>query len=157
MSVCDDAFAACARTHATLRVVSGDVDPDEVTRALGVEPDAAQRRGDPADRRGLRRVLLNTWSLSSQGKVESRDLRRHLDWLLERLGPDAGPALARLRAAAGTADVTCYWLSATGSGGPLLGPAQTRRLADLGLDVWFDVYFGGSSEPAAARPVAGPG
>ncbi len=147
MTTYDDGFAACERTYATLRVVAGDLDPDEVTRTLGVEPDAVQRRGDPADRRGLRRVLLNAWSLSTKGKVDSRDLRRHLDWLLERLGADAAGRLARLRAAGGRADVACDWVSATGSGGPILSPAQTRRLADLDLEVWFDVSFGSGAPP----------
>ena len=149
MSVYDDGFAACARTHATLRVHAGDLDPDEVTRALGVEPDRVQRRGEPADRRGLRRVLLNGWFLSTKGKVESRDVRRHVDWLLDRLGDDAPAKLEHVRAAGARADVACDWVSATGSGGPILSPAQLRRLADLGLEVWFDVAFGGVEESRA--------
>ena len=38
-------------------------------------------------------------------------------------------------------DISCYWLSQSGHGGPTLTPDIMRRLAELVVPVWFDVYF----------------
>jgi hypothetical protein len=49
-------------------------------------------------------------------------------------------------------DISCYWLSFSGHGGTSVRPAQMSELARLGLEQWFDVYFGSNqdAEPSAA-------
>jgi hypothetical protein len=37
--------------------------------------------------------------------------------------------------------VNCYWVSATGQGGPMIWPETMQQLANLGMELWFDVYF----------------
>ena len=37
-------------------------------------------------------------------------------------------------------DIFCYWLSASGQGGPTLSPDLMRRLAEAELEIGFDVY-----------------
>jgi hypothetical protein len=69
----------------------------------------------------------------------SRDVRRHVDWLLDQVG-DRALTLAELRAAACGTVPSCCSVSATGHGGPMLWPEQLR-LAECGLELWFDVYF----------------
>ena len=44
--------------------------------------------------------------------------------------------------------ISCFWGSRCGHGGPTLSARQTRRLADLELELWFDVYFEGDEDPA---------
>jgi hypothetical protein len=35
------------------------------------------------------------------------------------------------------------WDSKSGEGGPTISPVQMKRLAELGIELWFDVYFDG--------------
>jgi len=46
-----------------------------------------------------------------------------------------------IRADGARVDISCYWLSNYGHGGPILSQQQTTVLAAIGLDVWFDVYL----------------
>ncbi len=137
----DDEYATCARTHATLLVYPGDVDPREVTARLGIEPTRWQRRGEAGHRPGRPSWVapLNGWFLESKAQVESKDSRRHVDWLLDRLAAK-GDAIRSLQAEGCTLVMSCYWASQSGEGGPTIPPAQMRRLADLDIELWFDFY-----------------
>jgi hypothetical protein len=136
----DDDYSSCLRTYATLRVYPGDLDPDEVTRVLGIEPTSTQRLGQVLAP-STRLASLNGWFLSSQDSVDSRDSRRHIDWVLDAVEPH-NVGLSTLRELGARMDISCYWLSATGNGGPTISPHQAGRLADAQLDCWWDVYFG---------------
>lgn len=133
-----DEYATCAATRATLRIY--DLPPDEVTAALGIEPDETQSRGEL---RHGKPIKLDGWFLSTQQHLPSRDVRLHIGWLLDRL-QGREQALEALRAKGARTDISCYWLSASGHGGPTVPPALARRLAELGLECWFDVYFHGA-------------
>lgn len=88
----------------------------------------------------------NAWFLSSEQNVNSRDLRRHLDWLLARLAP-AGEALRRLQQEQDVRmSVICIWWSAHGGGGPTLWPEQMKVMAELGLECGFEVAFFGNED-----------
>jgi len=143
----EDEDPTCAQTYATLRIYPERLDPTEVTARLGIAPSSWQRRGEvpnPGSKRPLP-ATLDAWFLTTNGVVESRDVRRHLDWLLARVGPTVD-ALRALRAEGCRMDVSCYWLSRSGHGGPVVTAAQMGELAQLGLELWFDVYFVGSDD-----------
>ena len=133
-------YPTCERTYATLRIYHESLDPDEVTKRLRIEPTDWQRRGE-SRKAGSRPAKLHGWFLSSDGEVESRDVRLHLDWLLSRIAPQADAILA-LQSDGCRMDVSCYWVSASGHGGPSVRPTQMGELARLGLELWFDVYLG---------------
>lgn len=137
----DDEYPTCAQTFATLLVYPGEIDPAAITDRLGIEPTGWQRRGEVAQPVGrLSRVAaINGWFLGSRGQVDSRDSRRHIDWLLDRMEPRA-EAIRSLQAMGCRMEISCYWLSQNGHGGPTLPPTQMRRLADLGIELWFDFY-----------------
>jgi hypothetical protein len=139
----DDSYPTCERTCAQLLIYPGNIDPRIVTQRLGVEPTSIQRAGETI-RNSLgreRTVPMNGWFLSSEGKSGSLDLRRHLDWLLERLTPHR-EALAALQGISGMKmSVNCIWWSAQGQGGPTLWPEQMSALAELGLECSFDIGF----------------
>lgn len=137
----DDEYPTCAVTYATLWIYPGEMDPSSVTERLGIEPTGWQRRGEATQEAGRRpRVApINGWFLRSRGHVESRDSRRHVDWLLERLEPKAD-AIRSLQEAGCEMDLACYWVTRSGHGGPTIPPAQMRRLAQLNLMLWFDFY-----------------
>lgn len=136
-----DDYSTCSNTFATLRIYSQTLSPEEVTRALGVQPTRTLRQGE---QRGDKVSNLHGWFLSSEGRVDSRDLRRHLDWLLDQLATGANPTQQVTARIPGRvwADISCLWISAVGHGGPTLSPKQMQRMARLGLECWFDVYLG---------------
>lgn len=136
----DDAYPTCQYTHVTLRVYSDTHSPEVISEMLELAPSDAQhkdklRLGD--DGRAVK-IELHGWFLSSEGKVRSRDVRPHLDWLLSELGPRVN-ALRALCERGAHADIACLWVSATGVGGPTLSAKQCAQLADIGVDFWFDI------------------
>jgi hypothetical protein len=142
----DDSYPTCERTMAEFRVYPGDINPDEVTQMLGLEPTSTQRMGGQSTN-SLGRVRIskkNGWFLSSENSIDSLDLRRHLDWLLEKIEPSA-EAITQLQRTTGVSmTVHCVWWSAHGEGGPTLWPIQMRRLAALDLECGFEIAFYGS-------------
>ena len=85
-------------------------------------------------------VMPNAWFFSSKGKITSKDLRRHLDFILDHLVPKTDD-LHKLQQFDSKMCISCYWLSKYGHGGPTISPDQMRKLALLNLELWFDMYF----------------
>ena len=136
----DDEYATCEATHATLAIYN--LPPGEVTSALGLQATTEYRRGvDPANHPSR----IDAWLLESAGSVSSRDARRHIDWLLDQLMPRKNALLALVERGA-RVTIHCYWLSASGHGGPTISPSQSSKLAELGLDIGFDLYSASQSD-----------
>jgi hypothetical protein len=137
-----DDYPTCAKTYVTLRIYPEKLDPTQVTEQLRIEPSSWQRKGDVRNPGGKvpRTYSLNGWFLSSEGALVSRDVRRHLDWLLGQIGAQADALLA-LQGEGCQMDVFCYWLSRSCGGGPTISPRQMAELARLHLELAFDVYF----------------
>ncbi|WP_309385446.1 DUF4279 domain-containing protein [Cerasicoccus frondis] len=136
-----DDYATCSRTYATFRVYLDDVDPDDLTRLLGIQPTKVQRKGQFDTSKKYPK--LNGWFLSTKEKCTSRDSRRHIDLLLLELEGQR-KAIDAIRAQGGSCQISCFWASASGHGGPIIPTDQMRRLAALDLELWFDIYMGGS-------------
>ncbi len=137
----DDDYPTCARTYATLHIYHDDLDPNAITRILGIEPTRTQVKGRLCTSMTGRTFEpeIGGWFLSTKHDVASKDVRRHLDWILDKLAGRDG-AVRSLQDSGHRMDVFCYWHSAWGHGGPLLSPALMRRFGELGIEVGFDVY-----------------
>ncbi len=140
----NDQYSTCNSTYATLRLFHVDLQPKEIDSFLGINATSSHKCGDPISHKfsekGKRKQ--GGWFLESEGRVESKDTRRHIDWLLDQI-ENKTTILKELQAKGYKIDISCYWDSANGHGGPTVSPAQSRRLADLGVELWFDVYFSG--------------
>lgn len=134
----DDDYPSCLETYATLRVFSEKSTAAEIAAVLGLPATESFSRGDFFGSKGQTR-RHSGWLLSTQGLVTSRDGRRHLAWLLDRLR-NKNEALESLRKSGADLDISCYYLS-VGQGGPIMSSAQMLELGQLGLDVWWDMYF----------------
>ena len=108
-----DDYATCAATYAALRIFTGRMEPELVTTALHVNPTKSRWEGEGGAR-------LNGWFLSSKGRIDSRDVRRHVDWLLEMVGNKRRELLSLQSQVGVWMDVFCYWRSTQGHGGPCL-------------------------------------
>jgi hypothetical protein len=139
----------CARTYAAFRLLGDALDPDAATRALGLEPSLALAKGQemPAGRIGpARRQGTGVWSLSTDNILRSTSLERHLLHLLDALEPATAAVHALLSAEDIQADFFCYWLSATGHGGPEVSPETLGRIAALRASLGID-FYGPIDEP----------
>jgi hypothetical protein len=138
----DSGYESCESTHVELLVYLDKEEASYVTKVLDIEPSKSQTTGElVVNSRGSERTAKNTyWSLSSEGKVLSKDLRHHLNWLLEQL-MSRQFQLSRLQNDdAVTMTVNCVWWS-KGSGGPTLWPEQMKKLSALNLECTFDFYI----------------
>lgn len=144
----DDDYGTCERTHATLLIYPVRTDPETITGRLGIEPTKWQRKGEPIP--GTQQTAeVDLWYLGTKERVESRDSRRHVDWLLDAIEGKAAVVRALQEEGARIA-VNCFWLSRSGHGGPTISPGQMRRLGGLNIELWFDVYFVGDDPPASS-------
>lgn len=126
-------YPTCAETHASLIVYSDELSAVNVTKILDLVP---SRTLVPNERYPRQR---HTWILSSRDHVESRDVREHVQWLLDRL--DAG-RWAQLRQHPCTTRLSIFWVSRHGHGGPIISVDHARRLGAYEIETHFDIYFG---------------
>lgn len=152
----DDEYATCERTLARFSIYSGEKPPEEITLTLELAPthqcEIGQVRTNSIGR--TRTDSLNAWFLSSEGFISSRELRRHLDWLLENL-VTRSTQIAKLQKTSGIKmRVDCIWWSAFGQGGPTLWPEQMNIMAKLNLECAFDVSFYGLQEGDVRKTIS---
>ena len=91
----DDLYETCAETRVALLIYSGDILPDVITHRLALPPTGVSIAGRMTNPNSIgisRKEKLNIWKYSSEGQIISRDIRRHLDWMLDKLQP-AKPAI----------------------------------------------------------------
>lgn len=146
----DDSYATCSRTWATLCIFLTDTgNPDEITENLGVQPSTTHRKGEVY--KGKVRNWPTAWFLESTGKVESKEIRRHIDWLLEQV-EHKSEVLQQLQTDGAEIHLSCFWGSAVGHGGPMLDPKLVKRIALLNIGITFDVYFEGDDASETDEP-----
>jgi hypothetical protein len=134
----DDDYGTCKATSASFRVIHRDLNPADVTLLLGMQPTWAYKRGDS---RGERETSAprGIWGFSTEDMVVSRDLRRHLDMLVDQLY-DKVEQLNELRSRGYQLDVFCDWIRSGGTGGPTLSPRNMAGLSRLGLKIGFEFW-----------------
>ncbi len=125
-------------------VISGpDLDPEDVTRAIGSSPSRCARRGDP--QRNLRGDLVGAedegwWELSSLPQVDSKDINDHFEYLLTRLLPRRDALLEM--AVGGETFFDVHWASTYlyAGTGPLMSPGVCEGIGALRAGIGFDIY-----------------
>jgi hypothetical protein len=137
MNYIDD-YPTCRKTFATLCIYHDALDPLAVSESLSLKPSDAQKKGESVHGATAK---TGAWFLSTEHVLDkSKDLARHLDWLLGRL-PGKEDVLLKLRDLGYDISVSCYWLSKHGHGGPQLLASTMKRLGELEIPITFDCYF----------------
>ncbi len=131
----NDSDPNCEETFAALRIYSYALSPIEIGQHLHITPsDTNWSAVDRVKSTGAMQPP-NLWELSSESNVNSKDLRRHLDWLLSQVLP-ASEALRGLQSEPDVKMcVHCRWWSKLGGGGTTLWPEQMKAIADLNLEL----------------------
>jgi Domain of unknown function (DUF4279) len=121
-----------------LRIVGKDLDPDEVTRRLGLEPSQAWRKGDRRSERSTR--TAGTWSFEvlPPGRDDWPSLAEGLSSLLKKLEPIRSEIQSYLPA--NEVYAWCGHFTSSFDGGPTLPAALLKSLGNLGLQLAFDTY-----------------
>ena len=132
-----DDYPTCEETYATLRIYKDQLKPDEISLRLALVPTDSQQKGDFTPVK--KTAPVGGWFMSSKGKVESKDVQRHILWILDQL-IDREALLKELQDEGYEMDVFCFWASAHGHGGPQLNHEIMQMLGSLGLTVGFDIY-----------------
>jgi hypothetical protein len=128
--------------NVTLALYGEELEPEEVSRALGVEPTSAHRRGE---RRGpgIPPYLSGAWLLKERGG-DAESAEAVLDRLLKQLPEDS--AVWRDLSMRHSIQVG-FGLHMTGWNKGLSIPLkQVRRIAELGASMEFDIYAYGEDE-----------
>ncbi len=105
----DDEYETCERTTAVLRIGRGAMSPSRVTELLGVTPTSVTVSGEGGIPLGgaVRLGKSNVWVLSSEGFVASKDLRRHVDWILATVYPSKSALFSLQDMPDVTMDISC--------------------------------------------------
>jgi hypothetical protein len=121
-----------------LAIYGEDLDPDEVTRLLGIAPDRAFRRGMLNEAGRPRRFGM--WSISMRGDSTTEpDVCVAIEMLLDRIR--VAPDLWRVAVTdAQTMRVSAGLKLDAFNRGLDMRPDLLRRLADLRLELSLDIY-----------------
>lgn len=138
MSLSEFYESTILKARASFRFFNFEYDPDEITKAMGFDPDRIDRKGKirqlPSGRES--EMLFNIWEIDSQG--ESKDINDHLRMILrriegkqKRLKPEFGPP---------SFDVLwkCNYLYA--GSGPFYEPDVIAGIASWGAILYQDIY-----------------
>lgn len=135
----DDNYESCYETFVTLRIYSDTIIPEEITNILQVQPSESVTKGEVYGINSKKVRKINGWFLTSESFVNSKDCRRHFDFLADKIMPIKNK-LKALQNKDCEIDISCFWSSENGQSGPTLSPKQLKKLAELELEIWFDIY-----------------
>lgn len=132
----------CERTNASFRIVGESLDPRVITPKLGIVPSYSHPSGHKKWLKNGQVVKYRNgvWLLSSEDRVVSTSIERHLIYLLERLEPRKSEILEFVNCPSFDVDFSCTWVSSTGHGGPVLSSDLLIRLSSLCNLLSFDFY-----------------
>lgn len=133
------------RVEASFYMSAAELSPDFVTNKLNIMPDAQSYRGEVkrnADGQELGRNKTGYWKISSTGRVSSKDINDHFDYLLGILLPnrDSINEIARQSGAEMFFDVlweSSYLFSGTG---PIISGQTICGISEFGASINFDIY-----------------
>ncbi len=126
------------RVYAGIRLIGESVEPDAITRALGISP-SRTLTGDerPSQQPG--------WLLNTEGALDSAELRDHIRYLADQLLPVREEFVAACTRHQVEPSLFCFASNPT-SASIGLDADTIESLAALGLDYEVDLYI---SDPAA--------
>ena len=136
------------RVTVSLRIVAPDLDPEAITRRLGIAPTLAACRGDDRpSKSGSVKQRVGIWSVGFPNSQEWV-VADAISTLLDRLPADV--AVWREIAASATIDVFCGLHLDDWNRGLDLPPDLLARLGERRIALTFDIYCDGPDDEADA-------
>jgi hypothetical protein len=132
----NDSDPLCIRTSVSLCIYK--IDPDYVTETLNINPTIRHKKGAITTLPSGKEIIgkVNSWVLESDKYISSKDIRTHLDWLLDMIEPHIRELKELQRIPTTKMAIRCSWWSAEEDGGALaLWPEQMKRIAKANLEL----------------------
>jgi hypothetical protein len=121
-----------------LRISGEHLDPDQITRTLGVTPTQTRRKGERKSETST--WPDNMWSFDArpQGQEDWSTLEDGLSSLLNTFGPIRD----RVRSCSSGNNVViwCGHFTSSFDGGPALSPELLRSIGDFGAELFLDTH-----------------
>ena len=142
-----DAYHAShiGRVKADFYVSARDLDPNSISQITGLQANRSAKRGQ--ERRNYGGELISPhdegfWMISSEDRVESKDLNDHIGSLLTLLLPHKETISELLSELKGEAYFDVLWTSnyLYAGTGPLISREVLGGMSDLGASIGFDIY-----------------
>ncbi len=128
--------------HAVFRLVGEQLDPTQITAALGIEPSFAYVKGELFEtKNGPLERPTGIWALSTETILAEVHIEDHLEYLLEQLDPVLATILDLSQVQGLEADFTGFSFSAAGQGWMTLNPLLQRRICALNATLYVG-FFG---------------
>lgn len=124
----------------TLKIYPGSLQPNQVSRLLGMDGTSAVSREpmkEPLGAYDFRLGKHNGWFLESEQRVESRDPRAHVDWFLRQVKPLQSKIADLLNRPDCKAYLDVIAWSENGGLAYTLDPSDLSCLGSLGVPVCF--------------------
>ena len=121
-------------------LLTGEFDPEEITRRVGVQPSFTCRRGDPVSKRSTMRQKFDGWRFST-GEEDSFDLGARIRGLLDLLHGRAADFSAVCKDLSLDAEIECV-VYMYGAQGPALSidSRTVAEIAEYGASIDIDLY-----------------
>ena len=125
-------------------IISGkNLTPQEITNALGLQPDHSAARGD--ERRNLEGALLaphdnGFWRLDTDDKVNSKDINDHFRYLLSILLPHRDAILKLSQEGDIYFDILWQSTYIYAGTGPIIDRDCLQGVSQLQASMGFDIY-----------------
>ena len=107
---------------------------------LNLKPDKKYKLGDVFIGKNGKEITFpkSLWSITSNKKINSKDARDHLDYIIDFIYPEKDKILYLQRYY--QMHIKCVWFAAGISGGPVLWPEQMSSISELNLELSFSFY-----------------
>jgi len=122
-----------------------ELEPMMITQSTGLHPDKMAKRGE--ERRNYVGHLITPhdegfWMISSEGKISSKDINEHINFLLKLLLPHRETFLRVIDEMNGETFFDVLWTSnyLYAGTGPIISRHALRGISDLGASIGFDIY-----------------
>ena len=133
---------ACLRTYSTLRIISSDYEPDEISKKLNIEPTRFRLRDLDAKYKHEREKYA--WFFETRDSVESIKSEDHIKYIVS-IFAEKSKKLEELEEGGCFLDIFSFW-AGNGQGGPTLSPDLLAKLGELRFSVSWDNYFEENNE-----------
>lgn len=124
---------------ASLILRSEELNPQEITSQIGVNPSSSFKKGDL--RREGKFWPHGFWELNSSEYVKSNDISVHIEWILDKIYPAKLKLISILDKLGIEGEISCFWVTDDAHAVVNLNRDVLSKITSLGLSLEFDFYF----------------